>query len=75
MRADGVTETQAKAMYGAVYYLGPRWGVGTAGRGPGAQKGLTAAQEDKFFADLEVWTAKNNPSLEEIAKKVESGAI
>src|SRR5262245_7013544 len=27
-RAAGVSEKTAKAMYGAVYYFGPRWGIG-----------------------------------------------
>ena len=71
-RAAGVKETIAKAMYAAVYYFGPRWGIGSARRGPGAMKGFTKEQEEAAFKDLEAWIAKENPSLEEIAKRMDA---
>jgi hypothetical protein len=72
MRAAGVGDTTAKAFYGAVYNFGPRWGIGTARRGPGAEKGLTIEQEKKFLKDLEIWIGKEKPSLEEIARRIDA---
>ena len=71
-RAAGVKETIAKTMYAAVYYFGPRWGIGSTRRGPGAMKGFTKEQEEAAFKDLEAWIAKENPSLEEIAKRMDA---
>ncbi|HXF52661.1 MAG TPA: DUF1353 domain-containing protein, partial [Hyphomicrobiaceae bacterium] len=70
-RAAGVGEKTAKAMYGAVYSFGPRWGVGVAARGPGADVHKTAAEQRQFFRDLEAWIARENPSLEAIAKRLD----
>jgi hypothetical protein len=74
MRASGVGETTAKAMYGAVYNFGPRWGIGAARRGPGAEKYRTEAEQEAFFRDLEAWIAREKPTAEQIAKRLdESG--
>jgi hypothetical protein len=67
-RAAGVAETVAKAMYAAVYFFGPRWGIGTGKR---ATK-LTRQQEEAVFKDFEAWIAKENPSLEEITKRLDA---
>ena len=76
MRASGVGETTAKAMYGAVYNFGPRWGIGTKRRGPGAEKYRTEAEQAAFFKELEAWIAREKPSAEEIAKRLdESGEV
>jgi hypothetical protein len=70
MRAAGVQETTAKTMYGAVYYFGPRWGIGTATRGPGGQKGLTLKEQELFMNELEAWIAREQPSIEQISQRL-----
>jgi hypothetical protein len=74
-RAAGVGEKTAKAMYGAVYNFGPRWGIGMAARGPGAEVYKTAEQQRQFFRDLDAWIGKENPSLEDIAKRLDSVGV
>jgi hypothetical protein len=71
MRTAGVQEQVAMTMYGAVYYFGPRWGVGTATRGPGALKGLSPEQEAQFFKNMEEWIAKERPTLRELTKRLD----
>jgi hypothetical protein len=73
MRTAGVEEQLAKTMYATVLYLGPRWGAGAA-RGAGSDKALSRADEDKLFKELEAWVKKANPSLEEIGRRLETGA-
>ena len=76
MRASGVGETTAKAMYGAVYNLGPRWGIGANRRGPGAEKYITDAEQTAFYRQLEAWIARENPSADEIAEQLDkSGEV
>jgi hypothetical protein len=70
MRAAGVGETTAKALYGAVYHFGPRWGIGTASRGPGAAVYKTPKQQNEFFDDLNVWIERENPSLDQITQRL-----
>jgi len=70
-RAAGVKEATAKAMYGAIYYFGPRWGRGLAPRGPGATIYKTSEQQDEFFKELNAWIERENPSLDEIARRLE----
>jgi hypothetical protein len=72
MRTAAVADRTAKAMYGAVYHFGPRWGIGTAARGPGALKGLSPEQEAQFLKELEAWIAKEQPSLHDIAKRLDA---
>lgn len=72
-RAAGVGEKSAKAMYGAVYHFGPRWGIGAAARGPGADLYKTSGEQSKFFRDLDAWIGRENPSLDEIAKRLDAG--
>jgi len=74
MRASGVAENTAKAMYGAVYNFGPRWGIGAARRGPGADKYRTDAEQEAFFSELEAWIAREKPSAEEITKRLDETA-
>lgn len=73
-RAAGVSEAAAKAMYGAVYHFGPRWGAGGRTRGLGAEVHRTPVQQGEFFKDLNAWIARDNPSLDEIAQRLESGS-
>jgi hypothetical protein len=75
MRAAGVAERQAKVMYGAVYFFGPRWGIGAANRGPGAETAPSVEQQAQVMQDLEKWIAKDNPDLGEIGRQLESGAV
>lgn len=72
MRAAGVSETTAKTMYGAVYYFGPRWGIGTATRGPGEEKGMTLKEQELFLNELEAWIERDKPSIEQIAERLAS---
>jgi len=74
MRASGVRETEAKTMYTAVYYFGPRWGLGTTKRGPRPAFGDDADQA-KTLKSMEDWIARENPSLEEISKRLDSGKL
>jgi len=71
MRAAGVDETTAKAMYAAVYTFGPRWGIGARPRGPGADKYRTDEQQQAFFHDLQEWIQRENPSLTEIKAQLD----
>jgi hypothetical protein len=71
-RAAGVGEKVAKAMYGAVYSFGPRWGIGMAARGPGDGLYKSAKEQQQFFRDLDTWIKRDNPSLEEISKRLDS---
>jgi hypothetical protein len=71
-RAAGVKEDIAKAMYAAVYYFGPRWGAGSPTRGGGALKGLSKEQEAAAFREIQVWIREDNPSLDAIAKRLDT---
>jgi hypothetical protein len=66
MRAAGVGEATAKSMYWAVYNFAQRWGV-EGQRAPGA--GLSREQQEKALAEAKAWIERENPSLEEIAKR------
>ncbi len=69
MRASGVADKQAKAMYGAVYSFGPRWGTGLRG----VKTGAPVAEQQKVLDDLEKWIERENPSVEEIGRRMEDG--
>jgi hypothetical protein len=71
MRAAGVAEQTAKVMYGAVYHFGPRWGIGTSSRGPGAN--LPPDKQTEEFNNMEEWIAKENPSLDDIDRRSDQG--
>jgi hypothetical protein len=66
-------ERTAKVMYGAVYYFGPRWGIGSGTRGPGGEKGSSIDDQTRFVTGLDDWVAAQDPSIEEIERKLESG--
>ncbi len=71
MRAAGVAEATAKAMYGAVYNFGPRWGIGSSHRGPAAAKFRTEEQQAAFFDEIKAWIERENPTPEQIAKRLD----
>jgi hypothetical protein len=73
-KVDGKT---AKILWAAVYGFGPRWGIGAQTRGPAAAKYPTVEEEEKFLEDLRTWIDRSDPSpsLEEIARAVDSGSI
>jgi hypothetical protein len=75
MRTAGVSENTAKAMYGAVYNFGPRWGIGVQARGPGTEQYPTPEEQAQFMRDLEGWIGRDNPSRDEIEKALDKGRI
>lgn len=75
MRAAGVVEQTAKAMFAAVYTFGPRWGSDSEKRGPFESKHQTDEQQQRFMRDIEAWVARANPRSEEIAKAMDKGVI
>jgi hypothetical protein len=72
MRAADVTENDAKILYAAVYYFGPRWGVGSASRGPGAKKATTPEQQKQLFEQYKTWIEQNNPPISEIEDRLDN---
>jgi hypothetical protein len=74
MRASGVDETMAKTMYGAVYYFGPRWGIGVASRGPGGQVKLSPREEKQIVDNLRNWIESDRPTLAEISNRMDDVA-
>jgi len=75
MITAGVDETTAKVLYGAVYYMGPRWGFGAQTRGPGAAKLQTEQEQLDFMKRLRAWIDRANPSPTEIATAMETGRV
>lgn len=75
MRTAGVDDRTAKVMWGAVYNFGPRWGVGTTTRGPGAGLFSNVEKEQQFMRDLDAWVARAEPSRDEIAQAIDRGAV
>ena len=71
MLASGVGEVTAKAMYGAVYNFGPRWGIGSGRRGPGFDKYRSEAEQRTFYKELEEWIEREKPSTEEITRRLD----
>jgi hypothetical protein len=72
MRAANVAEKDAKILYAAVYYFGPRWGVGSGTRGPGAQKATTPEQQRELFEQYKTWIEQNNPPLGDIEDRLDN---
>lgn len=75
MKTAGVDETTAKLLYGAVYYMGPRWGFGAQLRGPGAVALKSNDQQLDFMRRLEDWIERENPSPREMEAVLETGSI
>jgi endonuclease G, mitochondrial len=73
MRASGVDEITAKAMYAAVYEFGPRWGIGAGVRGPGAEIYRSDAEQEEFYRALKAWIAQDNPTTQEIETQLDKG--
>lgn len=74
MLTAGVTERSAKVMYGAVYYFGPRWGIGAQSRGPGTERGLTLDDQARFVKNLDAWVDLQQPTIQQIEDRLEGGA-
>jgi Protein of unknown function (DUF1353) len=72
MRTAGVDDVTAKTFYAAVYYFGPRWGIGTASKGPGAQQSLTLDQERQVVDNLRAWIEKSDPDVAQISELLDS---
>lgn len=75
MRTAGVDEVTAKLLYGAVYYMGPRWGFGAQTRGPGAEKLSGEQQQLEYMKRLQDWIERENPTPKQIEEAMESGRI
>jgi hypothetical protein len=75
MLTSGVDDTTAKAMWAAVYYMGPRWGFGEESRGPGAVDLPDEQKQIEFMKRLEVWITENNPSREELQAVLDKGQL
>lgn len=73
MRASDVDEITAKAMYGAVYEFGPRWGIGARARGPGTEIYRSDVEQEEFYRDLKTWIAQDNPTTQDIARRLDVG--
>ena len=72
MRAAGVSETDAKVMYSAVYYFGPRWGIGAGNRGPGAARASTPERERTEFERIKLYVEQNNPPLGALEQQLDN---
>jgi hypothetical protein len=75
MRSAGVDDVTARMMYGAVFYMGPRWGFGAQTRGPGAERLVGEQEQLAFMNRLEDWIKRENPTPELIAKAIEAGQL
>lgn len=75
MLSAGVSEATAKAMYGAVYYFGPRWGARGNAPGPGTRSFKSQSEQSGFFEKFDRWVKEKNPSLSEISQRLESGQL
>lgn len=66
-RADGVSELYAKLLYGGVLKFGPRWEIN---RDTGQLTKTYPEVNEKEFNDLKDFILKENPSLQDINKRV-----
>lgn len=79
LRVSAVPESQAKLMYAAVLFGGPRWGPGAAPRSgrassdesdifPGRPdlKGIPLSKLTALFDEIRAYILANNPSVEEL---------
>jgi hypothetical protein len=73
MLAAGVDDRTAKIMWGAVYRFGPRWGGSEEKR---SWKSWSNAKEQAdFIRHLGAWVKRADPSQDEIARAIDSGAV
>jgi len=75
MRASDVDDVTALAMYGAVYYFGPRWGIGAGTRGPGAENYHSDEEQEAFFRELRAWIDRERPDAAEVARRLDQGGF
>lgn len=74
LRASGVSSLKAKTMYAAVYQFGPRWDpAGAKVRSAGAA--LPIDQRKAKLAVIEKWIAQNNPTMNELEKRLSQQAF
>jgi hypothetical protein len=71
MRTAGLDELPAKTYYAAVYYFGPRWGIGTASKGPGEQRSLTEHEQTQILSDLRSWIERERPDVATIGDRLD----
>ena len=71
MRTAGMDELPAKTYYAAVYYFGPRWGIGTASKGPGGQRDLSEEEQRQVLDDLRSWINREHPDVATIAERLD----
>jgi hypothetical protein len=74
MRASGVDEVTAKAMYGAVYAFGPRWGD-DAGRSPETEVYRSDIDREEFYRTEKKWIERRNPTIKEITDQLDKGKL
>jgi len=66
-RVDGVTEWFAKLLYGGVLSFGPRW---KRNRDSGEFEAITPQLKEEDFNRLKDWILKDNPTIEEINRRI-----
>jgi uncharacterized protein DUF1353 len=74
MRANGVSERNAKTMWAGVYAFGPRWGRGSD-RSSVAKQNPTTAEQKTVMKDLASWIDRENPNPQEIERRIVLGRI
>lgn len=74
MLSAGVDLKTAKVMWAGVYYMGPRWEVGSTQRGLESNEPSIADQK-AVLGRLEKWIAEKNPSQDEIRSAIEGGHL
>jgi Protein of unknown function (DUF1353) len=73
----GVDRSTATLMWAGVYGGGPRWGPGyrSGSRGPISEAAMTKEEELLYLQEMERWIIEENPSLDEIAARLDRGKI
>lgn len=76
MLAGGVSELEAKVLYGAVYAGGPRWEIVVTKNLQGAEEQIVIPRSvvisDQAQQEANSWIRSTNPSLEEIEHRLEA---
>jgi Protein of unknown function (DUF1353) len=70
--AGGVPEATAKIMYVAIYGAGPRWSEATGADRAGRPRMLPSPRLSETSAhEIEEWIASDNPSLDDLERRVD----
>lgn len=76
MVAGGVSELEAKLLYGAVYAGGPRWDIVVTKNLQGTEERIVIPRSvvisDQAQQEANAWIRSTNPSLEEIERRLET---